>query len=488
MSRSTKLTRRSFLGMTAKGIAVVSTGAGFVPLLEGCAPGSSDSGNGEEFDADENGLPAPKNVILITADDLGWKDLACYGNSEISTPNIDRLANEGVRFENAFVTASSCSPSRATFITGQYPHTNGVDGLTTTYPEKSLPPGYKTLPSILKEAGFKTAIEGKWHVAGFEDTADYGYGERLGSIIEMIIASADKTVEFIERNRDERFYLEINYLNNHRDVFSGGFEFDPDFPVDPESVSVPEYWRLPNWPEIRLEVAQFYSQTMKMDHMIGQVLKTLDDLGLAQETMVIFVSDNGPPFPGNKMTLYDRGIGTPLIVRWPEAMVGGTDGNLISTVDLAPTILDALGLPTPTAMQGGSFVSLLSDPGSKPTRVAIYAEMTYHVKYLPTRAVRNLKWKYIRNYSDNPVGLDQCSHMEWAQRLVEQPDQPWTSPRVPEELYDLENDPHEQNNLAEDRQYLDVLEHMQQLLDRHMEETGDPFLGKPFTHDYEEPE
>ncbi len=427
------------------------------------------------------------NVILITADDLGWRDLRSYGNPDIETPNIDRLADEGVKFENAFVAASSCSPSRASIITGQYPHTNGVTGLTHRYILKALPPDYETLPAVLQRAGYSTALEGKWHVAPFSPTSRYGYGERLSGPLphQHHITDSCRTVEFIERNRDRPFYLEINYMNNHRDDF-GEFHFHPDFPVDPDAVSVPDYWTLPDWPEIRLEAAKFYSQTLQMDRMIGEVLDALDALGLAEETIVVFLSDNGPPFPGNKMTLYDRGTGTPLLVRWPGRIrAGARIEDLVSSIDVMPTILEAAGLPSPKAVQGRSFLPLLRGNRSGPFRDAVFSEMTYHVHYLPTRAVRTSEWKYIRNYSDIAVGLDQNSHMEWAHRLCDLPNQPWKSPRVHEELYYLVRDPHEQTNLAGEADHRSVLESMRERLDRHMEETGDPYLGAPFTHDYE---
>ena len=334
--REKKLTRRDFLKTTA------ATGlTATLPSFLGC------HGDPPEIDG------PPPNVILITADDLGWRDLGCYGNRQISTPNIDRLAREGAKFENAFVVASSCSPSRASLLTGQYPHTNGVTGLTHRHIDKALTPGTGTIPSNLKGAGHRTALEGKWHVSPLFPTSWYGFDERLSGILpkDHHIESDCVSVDFIERHRDRPFYLELNYMNNHRDDF-GEFSFDPDFPVDPERVTVPEYWSLPNWPEIRLEVAKYYSQTMKMDGMIGRVLDRLDTLGISERTLVLFVSDNGPPFPGNKMTLYDRGIGTPLLVRWPGRVPAGlTVESLVSSIDVMPTLLEACGLPVPGSVQ-----------------------------------------------------------------------------------------------------------------------------------------
>jgi len=426
------------------------------------------------------------NVILITADDLGWKDLGCYGNQEIRTPNLDRLAQEGVRFENAFVMSSSCSPSRASIMTGQYPHTHGVMGLAHRHPDMALPTNAVTMASLLQEAGYHTALQGKWHVAPYSPPDLYGYHDRLSGILpdDHRIRAAWKTREFIRENRDRPFFLEINYMNNHRDM-EGNFKYHPDHPVDPDSIRVPEYWALPDWPQIRKDVARYYSQTMKMDSMIGKVLAELDELGLAEKTIIIFVSDNGPPFPGNKMTSYDRGIGTPLLVRWPGRVQAGVSvDSMVTNMDILPTLLRILGLPVPQGVQGRSFHAHLLEQQAPPIHDALFPEMTYHVDYLPSRAVRTSEWKYIRNYSDIAVGLDQNCHQNWAHRLCELPDQPWKLPRVEEELYHLATDPNEQVNLAADPAYRPVLETLRERLDKHLEATGDPFFGAPFTHDY----
>ncbi len=430
--------------------------------------------------------PDAPNIVLLIADDLGWRDLGCYGGRQIRTPNLDGLAAEGVRFHNAFVAAPSCSPSRASIITGQHPHSNGVTGLSHRHKRLMLSPFKTTLAEVLDHSGYHTAIEGKWHVAPYFPTGWYGYAERLSGILpkDFWIRSSDQAVTFIEENRSNAFYLELNYMDTHRDD-GGEFDFAEGFPVDPTEISVPEYWALPNWPEIREEVAKYYSNAAKMDWMIGKVLAKLEELGLSEKTLVCFVSDNGPPFPGNKMTLYDRGIGTPLVMRWPGRIPAGTvNDSLVSTIDLMPTFLEAAGSAIPPGVQGESLLSLATGNGGEPLRDAIFAEMTYHVHYLPMRAIRTAKWKYIRNYSDDAVGLDQCAHMEWAHRLCELPNQGWIRPRVPEELYDLESDPNEQKNLVSDPAFGAALEEMRRRLDAHMAETRDPYLGREFETNY----
>lgn len=434
---------------------------------------------------------APPNIVLITADDLGWRDLGCFGDDQVQTPNLDDLCEQGVRFTNAFVTASSCSASRASLLTGQYPHTNGVDGLVHRYPDKSLPPGYPTLASLLADAGYRTAIQGKWHLSATDGPEALGYHENLSDAFEQLVSNdldVEKSLAFIERNQGNLFYLEINSKHNHR-LPNGEFEFDAEFPVDPDSVEPPDYWHLPNWPEIRLELAKYYSQTQRLDWIVGQVMDKLNDLDLAETTLIVFLGDNGPPFPGAKLTQHDRGVGTPLIVQGSSFVRSNVRiEGLTSTIDLMPTLLEAAGVPIPDAIQGRSFLPLLTTGDSKEAREAIFSEMTYHVGYLPSRAVRVDGWRYIKNYSDNPIGLDECADKEWAQRLAESPDQPWLLPRVEEELYDLGEDPNEQVNLVADPGSAQMLGQMRQLLREHMEATGDPFLDAPFTEDYTPPE
>jgi arylsulfatase A-like enzyme len=187
------------------------------------------------------------------------------------------------------------------------------------------------------------------------------------------------------------------------------------------------------------------------------------------------------------LTLYDRGIGTPLLLRWPGRIpAGAVNESLVSTIDLMPTLLEAAGCPIPPEVQGESLLPLIRGESRRPARDAIFAEMTYHVDYLPMRAVRTARWKYIRSYSDDAVGLDQCAHMEWAHRLCELPDQGWTRPRVPEELYDLESDPNEQVNLAARPELEAELAMMRARLDRHMAETRDPYLGREFEKNFED--
>ncbi len=417
------------------------------------------------------------NLILITADDLGWRELGCYGNPYIHSPNLDRLAEEGVRFTNAFVTAPSCSPCRASIITGQTPHSVGVLGLTHIHKEFSLSPDEMTLPHALRTAGYVTALQGKWHASSFFDNlSQFGYQKRLGSYFPWI-KSTKKACRFIERNRNRPFYLELNFIDTHRKA-AIPFDFVKKFPVNPDEIKIPNYWAIPDWPEIREDVAGYYSHIANMDRKIGEVLDHLDHLGLSENTIVCFVSDNGAPYPGAKMFLYDRGIGTPFILRRPGLIqAGSVRDELVSVVDILPTFLDAAGMVIPASAQGRSLLPL--GRGEKPAwRDAVFTEMTWHVNYHPMRSIRTREWKYILNLSEDPVGLDQCEPLKWAQRVAALPDQTCLRPRPPEELFYLPDDSNEQKNLAENPAYQAKKAELKARLIQWMKDTQDPYADK----------
>jgi len=424
----------------------------------------------------------PRNIILITGDDLGWRDLSGCGNPNLSTPNLDRLAAGGVSFRRAFDVTSSCSSSRATYATGQYPHTHGVVGLVHRLPEVSLPEGTPTLASHLRAAGLRTAIEGKWHVAFPATPQGYGYDDVMTTLITQWIQDSVQTVEFIKRAAGERFYLELNYMNPHRDV-RGQFRQHPDHPIDPAAIQIPAYAQLPDVPGAREELAAYYSQIERMDTMIGEVLAALEDEGLLDDTLITFISDNGMPFPGNKLTLHDRGTGTPLFFHWPAGLPHSVErDDLVSSVDLMPTLLDLVGVTIPAEVQGESLVPLLVDPEATSDRAAVFAEMTRHEDTpFPMRSVRTDRFRYIRNFDDQPVPME-GDGQPWVQEVLamDLEGYRWTAPRVPEELYDLTADPQEQTNLVADAGFQDVLADLRARLDAHMTATEDPWLGQPF--------
>ena len=386
----------------------------------------------------------PPNIVFLIADNLGWRDLSCYGDTNYSSPHTDRLAEQGVMFTNAFVSAPSCSPSRTTMISGQSPHSVGTLGLTHLDASFQMSTDVPTLPRTLQQAGYRTGIIGKWHVAPFKSPSAYGYHKHLSP---MEIKSADPALKFIDMAKEKPFYLEMNFMQTHRPSPNHAYRQHPDFPIDPDAIHVPDYWSLPDWPEIREDVAAYYSQAAWMDRIVGEVMAKLEREGLRENTLVIYVSDNGPMYPGGIGACYDRGIATPLILSWPAGLPQGrVVHGLASTIDIMPTCLQAAGVDIPQCVQGASLLPI-SRGETDIVHDAIFAEMTHHVLYTPMRVIRTPYYKYIENLNNVPVGLDMCEDFEWAHRVAELPDQPCCRPRSPEELYDLKNDPNELDNL-----------------------------------------
>jgi arylsulfatase A-like enzyme len=421
------------------------------------------------------------NIVLIIADDMGWDDCGAYGHRTIRTPNIDRLAAEGIRFTNAFLTVSSCSPSRASIITGRYPHNTDAEQL-----HWPLPPEQLTFVELLKNAGYWTAAAGKWHlgdavkdrfhlvheadVSGFQLPTGKDASKRT-----MVAREKSGCEHWISTLRswpkDRPFFLWLASLDPHRD-YELGITANPH---RPEDVRVPPY--LPDVPEVREELALYYDEIARLDSYVGKVLKELKAQGIEEDTFVLFISDNGRPFPRDKTTLYDGGIKTPWLVRWPHRVqAGSVCKQLVSSIDIAPTILTLAGIDMPSCFQGRSFVSLLTEPKRK-IHNYVYAEDHWHDYEDLGRAVRSMRYKYIRNdYPDLPatppadVGRSRTFAMMQRLRgqgkLGENQMACFTKPRPAEELYDVIKDPHEMHNLADDPEYADVLaEHRRALSD-----------------------
>lgn len=443
-------------------------GALATAAVAACGP---DPGDKPDDTAASSPPTVPRGVIFITADDLGWRDLSAYGLTAIQTPNIDRLVSEGVAFSHCFDVVSTCSSSRATYVTGQYPHTHGVTGLVHRMPELSLPTDHPTSIRVMEAAGVDIALQGKWHLAFGAWAEDFGYGQYLTTDIDQVIRTSDEAIRFLTAEREGPFFLELNYMQPHRDT-QGEFLQREGYAVDVDSASPPSWWGLPDWPEIREEVAGYLSRVLWMDDLIGQVLDTLDAEGMADDVLVVFISDNGPAFPGCKTTLYDRGTGTPLMFRWPAGLAPAWHDELVPSVDIAPTLLDLMGLPAMETAQGRSLGPLLRGEGWEPADT-LFSEMESHAGTpKPTRAARTARYKYIRNLDDAPWG-DGGGDGAWKDRLADEPDQTWDEARAPEELFDLDADPLERTNLVDDPSHAAALAELRAALLAHAEATGD---------------
>ncbi|MEX2577857.1 MAG: sulfatase [Verrucomicrobiales bacterium] len=437
-----------------------------------------------EDEARRDALLKLPNLVLIIADDMSWDDSAPYGHDSIMTPNLERLAAEGMTFHNAFVTTGSCSPSRASIITGRYPHQTDAEELHWPVPEDQT-----TFVELLKEKGYWTAAAGKWHLgdkirdrfdeirevdtSGFQlPSGDEGKEGKFKETLEGEARSGcgDWLSLLRDRPEDQPFFLWLAALDPHRPYHSGII----DEPSRPEEIRVPPYH--PDTPAVRGDYQLYYDEITRLDKHVGLVLDELEAEGVAENTLVLFISDNGRPFPRDKTTLYDSGIKTPWIAKWPaEVEPGTTCGRLVSTVDIAKTFLELGGVENPgTTFEGVDFSPLLTNP-EKPIRDYVYAEKNWHDFEDHARAVRNERYKYIRNYyEDLPqtpsadglrsptyvelVRLDEKGELTEAQRAC------FETPRPEEEIYDTKLDPHELVNLADDERYSPLLRAMRAAL------------------------
>ena len=433
-------------------------------------------------------IQAPRpNFVLIIADDMGWDDCGAYGHPTIRTPHIDRLAADGMRFTNAFLTTSSCSPSRASIITGRYPHNTDAEQL-----HWPLPAEQKTFVELLKNAGYWTAAVGKWHlgdavkdrfhhireadVSGFQLPA--GTDKTKDAMVAKEKSGCEHWISTLRsRPKDKPFFLWLAALDPHRDYEMG---IIPK-PHKTSDVRIPPY--LPDVLEVREELALYYDEIARLDGYVGDVLKEIKAQGIEEDTFVLFFSDNGRPFPRDKTTLYDGGIKTPWIARWPGRLRPGTIcTQLVSSVDIAPTILSLAGLDVPHSFQGYNFSPLLTDPGTK-IRDYVFAEDHWHDYEDLGRAVRSMQYKYIRNdYPDLPatppadVGRSRTfkamRRLRTQGKLDKNQMACFSKPRLAEELYDIVNDPYELHNLSDNPEYIHVLRELRRALEDWSERTN----------------
>lgn len=379
------------------------------------------------------------NIVFLISDDHTAADLGCYGNTHVHTPNLDRLAASGARFENCFVASPQCSPNRSAIFTGCTPHTTGTSRLHTP-----MPPWEGTFLEPLKQKGYFTGAFRKVH-----------QGEDFNKRFDFFAASKDARFEaFFEKlPSGQPFFLHIGFTDPHRPYTKGAFQ--P--PHDPTKVRLPKF--LPDSGEIREDLAMYHDFIARMDAECGKLLALLEARGLADNTIVFFTGDNGMPFPGAKGTCYDPGIHVPLLVRWPRVVKPGTvHKSLISHVDLAPTWLDIAGIPVPSKMQGRSCAPLLRGSAYSP-RTAVFSERNWHDNFDPIRSVRTERYKLIFNaaphFSYRPAwDLENSPSWQSYQRLGKagklkpehlrllQPVRPLI------EMYDLQKDPDEFHNIV----------------------------------------
>ncbi len=411
------------------------------------------------------------NFIVFIADDAAWNDCGPYGNKVIKTPNINKLAEEGVVFDNAFLTTSSCSPSRCSILTGRYPHSTGAPELYMPLPAEQV-----LFAGELQKVGYYTAVAGKYHIGNLRSEFDSIYGGRPSGCENWLRALQN-------RPKDKPFFLWLAAIDPHRN-------YQPNTipkPHNPANVIVPPF--LPDADSTRKDLALYYDEISRLDNYLGQVMTELKRQGVGENTVVIYMTDNGRPFPRCKTRMYDSGIKTPFIVRWPDKIKKGRTDALISSIDIAPTFCELAGANVSETFQGVSFVPILKNYSAK-TRDYIVGEHNWHDYQSYERAIRNHKYLYIRNafpqFNASPpadaVGsltYQEMIKMYKAGELNEKQLDCFTEPRIAEELYDVINDPLQFENLAENQNYLNELNEMRAMLDKYIVEFEDEIPEYP---------
>ena len=437
------------------------------------------------------------NILLITADDMNWNSPGCFGGRTPDiTPNIDRLASEGVRFEHAHITIAVCQPSRSVLMTGRYPHRNGAEGFQPI--NTSVP----TLQEQLHKAGYLKGILGKVkHLAPIEkfkwdmieDIQDLGWGRNP----ELYYKFAG---DFFRQaaGREQPFFLMANSHDPHR-PFHGSAQEQKKFAkvlknipapsrvYEAEEIKVPEF--LPELPNVRKEIAQYYSSVRRCDDTVGAVLRALRESGQAGNTLITFLSDNGMALPFAKTNCYLHSTRTPWIAAWPGRIKPGTGDkqHFISGIDFMPTALEAAGVAVPGGMDGSSFLPVLLGK-QQPDRNKVFTQFhqTSGRNRYPIRCVQDHRFGYIFNpWSDGRrifKNESQSGLTFNAMKAAAQRDNSVAARvklfqyRVLEEFYDFKNDPDALHNLIDDLDYIKEIDRMRSELLAFMRKTGDPAL------------
>ena len=425
------------------------------------------------------------NIVFLHSHNTG-SHIQPYGHA-IPTPHIQRLAEQGVVLRKGFCVSPTCSPSRASFMTGQWPHVCGMFGLA--HRGFKLHDYNKTLIRTLNAAGYETVLAGLQHIAPKRDMLGYSLdlspepkwqghtvAPRAVEYLRQYAATATAhrplpTAHSAPLTAHRPFFLDVGINETHR-----GYPDPVAYGIDARYMRGPG--NLPDTPETRLDAAGLAASCRDMDNAFGQVLDALDAAGLADNTFVICLSDHGLQWPGGMCNLTDGGLETFLILRGPNGFTGGKVLDpMVTHIDLFPTICDLAGIETPEWVMGKSLVPLMQ---GKTDRVhdAIFGEITYHAAYEPQRCIRTERYKYIRRYLDRskPVlpNIDRCPSREMllTHGLADQP-------RDREALYDLIFDPQEAHNLIDDPKHATVATDLRQRLDHWMQDTHDPLLNGP---------
>ena len=407
----------------------------------------------------------------MTCHDIG-RHLHCFGVETVRSPHLDALAASGVMFTRAFCTAPQCSPSRSSIATGLFPHQNGVMGLAHDGFDWEIAADVPHTAAILHDLGFETHLFGNQHVSlhperlGFDGLHSPGHAH--GNATGMTVAT--QVEQFLTAHgAGGRLYLEINFDDTHRPYPAEAALEERDWPV------IPPY--LPPGPESAQEMRGAEVAIEDMDAAAGHVLRALEHAGRAEEALVVFTTDHGLAMPRAKCTLYDPGIEVCLIVRLGETPAPAVTSELVSNVDILPTLVEAAGAEPPAHVAGRSFLGLLRGEAYTP-RTEVFAEKTFHSYYDPMRCVRTATHKFIRNF-ESAFAIEVPGDIQVGAVFRSDPGLYSTDRRAITELYDLTSDPLEGRNISGTMEGREVEGRLNEVLWQWMSDTQDPLLKGP---------
>ena len=409
------------------------------------------------------------NILIIMADDQTWRDSGCYGNHEVNTPNIDRLAVEGMRFTHAFTATAMCAPTRQQLYTGIFPVRNGA------YPNHSVVyPGTKSVVHYLRDLGYRVGLAGKTH-----------FGPRESFPFERISGNSQnvKAIDaFITRDKKQPFCLLVTSNSPHRPWEEGDASA-----YDPDALTVPAH--LVDTPETRSALARYYAEVTDFDREVGECMRLVRRSGQEDNTLFIYTSEQGAQFPHCKWTCYDLGLRTAFIARWPGRIKpGSVTDAMVQYVDVTPTLVDAAGGRPINGLDGRSFLPVLIGESSTHNEVVYGVHTTRGIiagsECYPIRSIRTRTHKYVVNLNADStfhnILIERDAENYWGSWVAKAKTDPHAAKlvsmyqhRPPEEFYDIVKDPYELNNLAGDPQHRSMMDSLRKRLEMWMKEQGD---------------
>ena len=416
------------------------------------------------------------NILWISCEDINPR-LGCYGDKVADTPNLDKLADEGMRFDHCFTSSPVCAPVRSGIITGMWPTTIGTHNMRTSHvgrtkelptPYQTCPPSHvKAFPEFLRAAGYYCTNNSK---------TDYQFADFSYTPISIWDESSPQAHWKNRPNKDQPFFAVFNDTRTHESK-----TWQEPEKTDPAAVEVPPYY--PDTLPVRKSIARLYDQIHKMDTTAGELLKELEDEGVADNTIVFFWGDHGDGLPRGKRWPYDSGTRIPLIIKWPGIIrPGSVNKDLVSSIDFGPTVLSMAGVDIPAWMQGRAF---LGGQQGEPRLYVFSHRDRFDESYDMIRSVRDKQYRYVRNYytqtpyvqwipyrNNSPI-MQELLRLQAEDGLNETQQLWFRASRPAEELYDCQADPHHINNLADDPAYADILQRLSEVLDEWRLETGD---------------